>query len=82
MKSYRLAWFPEVREVFVYEERAVVIVEGAFAAHEKLDFLDPGRVVDESLKGFATFVNLLEVQSGITVSVVMGVDVSEPLAGF
>ena len=40
VQSDRLSGLAEVCEVLVDEQRAVVIVEGAFTAHEKLDFFD------------------------------------------
>ena len=79
VQSDRLSGLAAVCEVLVDEQRAVVIVEGALAADEVLDLLDPGGVVDELFEGLSGLVDLLQVESH-RLAVRVGVDVPIPLA--
>ena len=69
----------QVGKALVDEQFAVVVVEGIGAAHEMADLLNPGRMVDQLLEGFAGLVNLLQVEP-VRRTELMGVDIPVPLA--
>ena len=79
MQPDRLARFPEIGEVFVDEQRAVGVVEGALPAHEMHDLFYPRRVIDQGLERRPRLVDLLQVQA-VHGAVGMGVDVAVPFA--
>ena len=81
MQTDGFAALAEVGKVLVDEERAVCTVEGTLAADEMIDFVDPGRMVDHSFKGFSSLVDLLQVEP-VDRAVGMGVDVAVPVAWF
>ena len=81
MQAYGLSRAAKIDKILVDEEGAMMPVEGALADDEVFYFVDPRRVVDQIFKGRAGLVNLLQVEP-IGGAVVMGVDVTGPLARF
>ena len=56
----------------------MIVVEGVGPTDKVLDLFDPRWVVNETLEGFATLVNLLQVEA-IAVAIVVAVYVALPL---
>jgi hypothetical protein len=58
-------FFPlaQAGEIFIDEERAVMVVECSFASNEVLDLFKPTRMIDEFLERFPGFIDLLKVDA-------------------